>query len=71
MPNVLYTPEAEQDLGQIVSYIAKDNLSAALRWLDETEAVCNLLAGQPEIGQRMQTERFGEVRRHAAGSYLI
>jgi len=71
MPQLLYTPEAEQDLRDIVQYIASDNLPAALRWLDEMEAICGLLAAQADIGQRVQTTKFGEVRRHATANYLI
>jgi toxin ParE1/3/4 len=71
MPQVLYTPEADQDLRKIATYIARDNLAAALHWLDEMQAACDLLAAQPGIGQRMHTRRFGEVRRHVVGNYLI
>jgi plasmid stabilization system protein ParE len=42
-----------------------------VRWLDETEALIALLANQPELGERMATRRFGEVRRHGAGNYII
>jgi plasmid stabilization system protein ParE len=34
------TPEANDDLVRIASYIAKDNQAAALRWVDAIEAVC-------------------------------
>jgi toxin ParE1/3/4 len=71
MCNVVFTPEAEDDLEEITRYIALDNPPAALRWLDEMEGVCRLLFEQPGIGQRMHTKRFGEVRRHTTGSYLI
>lgn len=36
-----------------------------------TEALCNLLATQPELGERMLTRRFGQVRRHSAGNYVL
>jgi toxin ParE1/3/4 len=71
MAEVIKTPEVIESLRRIVQYIAKDNLPAALRWLDEIEAVCDLLAAQPDIGQRIRTKRFGEVRRHVVGSYLV
>ena len=71
MPTVRRTPRVEQDLRQIVDFIAKDNLSAALSWLDETEALFRLLATQPEMGQRRQTKRFKRTRRHAHGNYVI
>jgi toxin ParE1/3/4 len=71
MPTVLRTPRAETDLREIVEYIAKDNLSAALAWLDATEALFQLLAAQPELGQLRQTNRFKRSRRHAHGNYVI
>lgn len=71
MSKTLFTAEAEQDLRQIVDYIAQDSVAAALSWLKETQEVCDLLSRQPAIGQPMQTARFGEVRRHVAGNYLI
>jgi len=71
MAQVVKTPAADRDLGRIVSYIAQDNLSAALRWLEDTEKLFELLAEQPGIGQPIKTKRFGEIRRHVMGSYLI
>ncbi len=71
MAQVIKTPDAQIDLDRIVSYIAQDNLLAALRWLDEIEQLFTLLAEQPGLGQRLLTRRFGEVRRHIIGNYLI
>jgi toxin ParE1/3/4 len=71
MAQVIKAPAAYRDLGQIVSYIAQDNLPAALRWLEETEKLLNLLAEQPGVGQRVKTRRFGEIRCHTMGNYLI
>ncbi|HEX3654766.1 MAG TPA: type II toxin-antitoxin system RelE/ParE family toxin [Pirellulales bacterium] len=71
MPKAIFTTEAEQDLGRIVDYIAQDSVLAALSWLEEMRAVCDLIATQPGIGQPMQTNRFGDVRRHVTGNYLI
>ena len=71
MATLLYTPEAAEDLRQIVEYIAANNLSASIRWLDDTEALCNMLAARPDIGERMQTKRFGAVRRHGSGNYVV
>ena len=71
MPKATYTPEARHDLRQITQYIARDNLLAAMTWLDKTHATCDLLATQPAIGQQVTTKQFGEVRRHVVGNYLI
>ena len=71
MPKANYTPEANQDFLRIGMHIAADNPAAALRWAETMQGLCDLLAGQPAIGQRVHTRRFGEVRRHVAGNYLI
>jgi plasmid stabilization system protein ParE len=71
MPTAYYTPEADQDLIRIGTYIAADNPAAALRWTEAMQGVCDLLAGQTGIGQRVETNRFGEVRRHVVGNYLV
>jgi toxin ParE1/3/4 len=71
MPKAIFTPESEHDLGQIVDYIALNNVPAAVSWLEQTRATCNLLAVQPGIGQQVQSNRFGQVRRHVIGNYLI
>jgi toxin ParE1/3/4 len=71
MAEVVKSLEAKERLKQIVEYIAKDNLAASIRWLDEIEAIFALLAEQPGIGQRVQTRRFGIVRRHVVGNYLV
>ena len=70
MYRVLYTVQAEQDLQQIVEHIAEANLTAAVRWLDETEVLFGLLASQPALGEPVATRRFGEVRRHSTGNYV-
>jgi toxin ParE1/3/4 len=71
MARAHYTPEADQDILGIGKYIATDNPTAAFRWVNAIEGVCNVLAAQPDIGQRIKTARFGEVRRHVVGNYLI
>lgn len=30
-----------------------------------------MLALHPEMGQRVKTKRFGQIRRHVSGHYLI
>lgn len=71
MAKANFSAEAEQDLKRIAAYIARNNLTAALSWLQETRAVCNLIATQPEIGQHVLTVRHGLVRGHVVGNYLV
>jgi toxin ParE1/3/4 len=71
MARAFFTSVADAELTRIAAYIGKDNPTAALRWIEATFAVCEMLAMQPEIGQAVKTHRFGEVRRHVAGNYVI
>lgn len=71
MPAVIKSLEAKESLKQIVRYISEDNLDAAIRWLDQIEATFALLAEQSGIGQQVRTKRFGHIRRHVVGNYLI
>ena len=71
MPSVIYSSEAERDIRQITEYIARDNVNAAVAWIDQLEATCRLLATQPASGQRAGMARFAEMRRHVVGKYLI
>jgi plasmid stabilization system protein ParE len=71
MGEIIRTPEADRDLRQIASRIAEDNLTAALEWLQKFEAVFPLLAGEPELGEKIQTQRWGQVRRRAIGVYSL
>jgi toxin ParE1/3/4 len=71
MPKSIRTREATDDLEGIVRYIARDNLSAALAWLDQMESLFRLLATQPEMGERVATRRYGDCRRYVAGSYVV
>jgi antitoxin ParD1/3/4 len=46
----LLTPQAEDDLFDIWSYIAQDNLDAANRVETEIYAACAFLASTPQVG---------------------
>ncbi len=71
MARVIYSPDADADLLDIVTYIARDKPDAALRWLQTIRNKCDLLAGRPEMGQ----ERFGYgvsgCRGFSVGNYVI
>lgn len=66
-----FTPEAEEDVAQIVAHISKDSLQAALSWLDEIKDLCLLLARQPGIGKQVWTRQHGNLRRIAKGNYYF
>lgn len=47
-----FTLQAEQDLTQLSTFIAKENPSAAAMMLDILESKCQLLGQHPEIGRK-------------------
>jgi plasmid stabilization system protein ParE len=59
MAQAIKTPRAISDLESIVRYISRDNLQAAIRWLEDVEKLFDLVAQQPEIGQVVMTRRYG------------
>lgn len=61
---------AERDLLEIWSYIAKDNPSAADRFLDLIGEKCALLAVSPEMGRRRE-ELAPSLRSFPVGRYII
>ncbi len=71
MPQIRRWSRAEQDLAEVVRHIARDNATAALNWLDKIETLFRLLAIHSEIGERINTPRFGFVRRYTLGNYVV
>ena len=70
MARVTRSRRVDEDLLAIAEYIAGDNPSAAVRWLDEIERTFRLLASYPTIGQEVGHIRPG-LRRFCRGNYLI
>lgn len=56
------TPQAEDDLFEIWSYIAEDNIPAADRVESQIAAACELLASNPQIGHSRQDLTSMSVR---------
>ncbi len=54
MANVVYAPEAENDISNIVDAIARDNLTAARNWLATLRGTCDTLSTQPNVGEMRQ-----------------
>lgn len=68
-------PSVLDDLRDAAAYIAQDNLSAALRLLDEFETTAEMLAAQPHVGPRLEwLGSHRELRRwpiRGFGNYLV
>jgi len=62
--------QAEEDLLAIAQYIAKDNPSAAVVWLDKLDETLSLLARQPQLGEAVDHIR-PDLRRISHGDYLL
>jgi toxin ParE1/3/4 len=65
-----YTSAASQDLADILRYIATDNPTAALGWVDKIEAKCLFLAENPSLGE-LQPHLGEGVRASVVGRYVI
>jgi toxin ParE1/3/4 len=64
------SPVAERDIRRIARHIAKDNKPAALRWMDEIDAVCELIGENPMIGPSRDHVRRG-LRLFPKDQYLV
>jgi len=70
-PRVLRTPDAIADLDTIWDYIARDNVTAADRVLDELNEQLLLLARFPELGELQPHLADGAYRRFTCHNYVI
>ena len=71
MPRVIYAPQAEDDLIDVIEYIAKDKPAAARRWLEEIRSTCEMLATRPEVGEHRPDLGMPGCRSFSFGSYVI
>ncbi len=71
MAKLVISPLAEADLEDILEYIARDKPDAALRWVQRIRERCELIADNPEIGERRPEFRTGEFRSSLVGKYVI
>jgi len=70
MPSVRRTGAAHRDLVAIALTIAKDNPSAADKWLDAIDSRCKLLAQMPGLG-RLRPDLAPALRSFAVGTHII
>ena len=68
--NVVFSPVALADLLEIGAYIARDNPTRALRFVDELETNCQQLGQAPGIGVQRPDLTEG-IRVRVQGHYLI
>lgn len=70
MPVIRKTAQSEEDLMDIWSYIAQDNIKAADCLLDEIEEKFNFLLENP-LSKQLRPDIAPEVRCSVVGQYLI
>ena len=64
------TPLAARDLEEIGDYIAQDNPSRAVAFINELQAHCEIIRSHPE-GYRLRPEFSKTMRSCAHGHYII
>lgn len=69
-PRLRRTAQADEDLIDIWTYIARDNPPAADRLLDTLDEKCQALAHNPQIGMARNDIATG-VRYFPVGNYII
>jgi plasmid stabilization system protein ParE len=67
-----FSPDARDDLQEIWSYVAEDNVAAADKLEEEFYAACQLLASNPRLGHKRADLTDRDVRFWAVHTrYLI
>ena len=64
------TRKAQEDIGEILTYIAVDNIDAAIKFDDRLTEVFELLSNNKKIG-RLRPELKEDLRSVPEGNYLI
>ena len=71
MPEVVYAPEADDDLESIVDYIARDKPQAARDWLTKLRATCETISTQPDVGEDRKGFGIPGCKSFSVGQYVI
>lgn len=71
MANVVYAPEADDDIFGIVDYIARDKPEAARNWMRQIRETCQTIATQPEMGEVRSGFAVPGCRSFSVGNYVI
>jgi toxin ParE1/3/4 len=70
MPRIVRSGESDADLHDIATYIARDNLDAALRFIDRMDQRLKLLAEFSGLGRTREDLAPG-LRGFPVGNYVI
>lgn len=70
MSRAIITPEAEEDIDEIIAYIASDNFDASVAFYDRLIELFQTLANNPEAGRTRPDLEHG-LRSFPFRNYLI
>lgn len=70
MAKPIITPEAEEDIDEILAYIAFDNFQASVAFYDRLIDRFETLAANPKAG-RKRSELKEDLRSFPLGNYLV
>jgi toxin ParE1/3/4 len=70
MPRIVRSPESDNDVFEIASYVARDNLPAALHLIDVIDEKLRLLAEFPHLGPA-RDDLGPSLRSFPLGNYVI
>ena len=68
---LLWTDRAQRDLKEIRRYIARDDTTAARRWVDQLRAQARKVAEAPGMGRAVPELRRDDIREVFLRSYRI
>lgn len=68
---IAWSPLALERIGEIASYIARDNPAAAQRWAESVFASAKNLTRFPESGRRVAEVRRKDLREIVMGNYRL
>jgi toxin ParE1/3/4 len=70
MRSVRFSSKAHADVKEILLYISRDKPGAALKFVEQIETRCKLIANNPEMGE-LRPEYGHGVRSVSLGRYVI
>ena len=68
---VIYAPDADDDLESIVDYIARDKPKAARKWLENLKETCRTLADESGLGEERAGYGIPGCKTFSVGQYVI
>ena len=71
MAEVVYAPEADDDLESIVDYIARDKPRAAREWLLKLRETCETIATQSGVGEERKGFGIPGCSSFSVGQYVV